>query len=182
MRWEWSGNRTLFVRDWPENSDGEVSKQWSAFIKLQPTHDTIVFQIFSHARLADAEMFGKLFLQIRAFAAAAPASKQISDANAQGLAGFNVVVASLVRIGNEENARAGGRVLRQVHGMQRAGQQSAKLRFELGHARGKRRITRASARLRRRSRRGRFKAADRFGYTRPAIQNFFGNKRTNHRR
>ena len=99
--------------------------------------------------------------------AAAPAAKQIPDANAQGLAGLDVVVASLVRIGNEENARAGGRVLRKVHRMQRAGQQAAKLGFELGHTRGKRRITRTSARLRRRSRRGGFKAADRFRGARP---------------
>jgi len=108
-------------------------------------HDAIVFQIFSNARFADPRCFGKFFLQIRAFAAAAPASKQIPDADAQGLAGLDVVVAGLVRIGNEENARAGGRVLRKVHGMQRAGQQAAKLGFELGHTRGKRRITRASA-------------------------------------
>src|SRR5467141_1665868 len=176
---KWSGNRTLLVRDWAENSDGEVREQRSAFIKLQPAHDAIVFQIFPYARFADAEMFGKFFLQIRAFAAAAPASKQIPDADAQGLAGLDVVVAGLVRIGNEENARASGRVLRKVHGMQRAGQKAAKLGFELGHTRGKRRITRTTARLRRRSRRGGFKAADRLRGARPAFGNFLGNKMEN---
>jgi hypothetical protein len=94
-----------------------VREQRRAFIKLQPTHDAIVLQILPHASLGDAEMFGELFLQIRAFAAAASASQQIPDANAQRLAGFDVLIGGLVGICDEENARAGRRILGLIHGM-----------------------------------------------------------------
>jgi hypothetical protein len=65
--------------------------------------------------------------------------------------------------------------------MQRTGQQAAELGLELGHARGKRRITGASAHLQGRARSSGFKTADGFRFARPALGNFLGNKRTNNR-
>ena len=75
----------------------------------------VVFQIFPNARFVDAEMFGEFFLQVRAFAAAASAAKQIPDPDAQRLAGFDVVVAGLVGVRDEENAGAGRCVLGLIH-------------------------------------------------------------------
>ena len=175
LRLEWEGTLALLVRDRAKNGDGEVREKRCAFVKLQPAHDAVLFQILPDARFVDAEMIGELFLQVGAFAAAAPAAKQIPDTDAQCLAGFDVVVASLVRIGDEENTRASRCVFWLIHRVQRTGQQAAELRFEMRYARGKRRIARARAHVKRRTSYCWFETTDGFWFARPAFRKFFGN-------
>ncbi len=85
--------QALFVRDRAKNGDGEMREKGRAFVELQPAHHAMILQIFPDARFVDAQMVGELFLQVGAFAAAAPAAKQIADTDAQCLAGFDIVVA-----------------------------------------------------------------------------------------
>ena len=94
----------------------------------------MVFQIFSDARFVDAEMFGEFFFQIRAFAASSTAAKHISDANTQRLARFRVVVAGLIRVRDEKDAWAGGRLVSLLERIDGASQEAAELRLELRHS------------------------------------------------
>jgi hypothetical protein len=78
----------------------------SAFVELKPTHNAVIGEIFCDARLRDAEMLRELRLErIRATAAGATAQK-ISDSDAKGLTGFDVVIAGQIGIRQDENAGA----------------------------------------------------------------------------
>src|SRR6202162_6092327 len=106
----------------------------------------MILQIFSDTRFVDAEMFGEFLFQVRAFAAAAPAAEHVANPDTQRLARFGVIVGRLVRVRDEEDAWTGGCFFGLLKRMDRACQKAAKLRLELRHARGKRRIARANAR------------------------------------
>ena len=138
-----------------------------ALIELQPAHAAMVFQIFSDAGFVDAEMFGEFFFQVRAFAAATPAAKHVPDPDTQRLARFSVVVGRLVGVRNEKDAWTGGRFFGLLERMDRTRQKAAKLRLELRHARGKRGVSRANARRRGRTRRGRLITARCFRFAIP---------------
>src|SRR5579872_1059909 len=106
---------------------GEVR---STLIKLEPTDNAMIGEILGDARFRYAQMFRELgFEGIRATAARTPA-QEISDRDAQGLARFDVVVASEVGIGEDEHAGANWGVVRFAKFYRRAGQQAAELHLE----------------------------------------------------
>src|SRR6202167_6457093 len=81
------------------------------------------------------------------FGGAAPAAaREITQADAQGLARFDVVRSYLVGIGEQENSRTSWRRIRFVQPMQRARDKAAQHGFQLGHARGQGRIAGAAVR------------------------------------
>src|ERR1700691_5813254 len=85
----------------------------SAFVELQPANYAVILEVLWRFGLGDAEMLGEagahwVTLNRRA-SAAADGAQQVGDADAQGLAGFDVVVGGLIGIGEQENAGAGWR-------------------------------------------------------------------------
>ena len=101
-----------------------------AFIELEPTDNAVIGEIFRNARFGYAQMFSELrFEGIRAAPAGASPQK-IADGDAQSLAGLDVVIASEVGIGKNENTGADGSVIRfaEFHGS--ASEQPSKLHFE----------------------------------------------------
>ena len=106
---------------------GEVR---GAFIELQPPNDTMIGEIFCDARFRYAEMFGKLRLQRIGAAPACTTAQKVPHGDAQGLAGFDVVIAGEVRIREYEDSRPHGSVVRFAEFYRRTSQQAAKLHFE----------------------------------------------------
>lgn len=114
--------RELLVQGRANDGGHKMGEVRSAFIELEPTDNAVIGEVFGDARFRDAEMFRELrFEGIRAAAACAPAQK-ISHGDAKGLAGFDVIVAGEVGIGEDENARADGSVVCFAKFYGRAGQ------------------------------------------------------------
>jgi len=106
---------------------GEVR---SAFVELEPADNAMIGEIFCDARLRNAEMLGELRLERVGAAAACASAQKISDGDAERLAGFDVVVAGEIGIGENKNAGTYGSVIRVTELYRSTGQQAAKLHFE----------------------------------------------------
>src|SRR5271156_3202987 len=78
--------------------------------------------------------------------AASAAAGEISQADAQGLAGLDVVGGYLVGVRKQEHARASRSRIGFVQTMERAGDQAAQQGFQFGHARSEGRIACATVR------------------------------------
>ena len=89
-----------------------MGEMGGTFVELEPANNTMIGEIFCHARFGDAEMLCKLRLErIRATPACGTAQK-IPDGDAESLTGFDVIVAGEVGIGEDENAGADRSVVR----------------------------------------------------------------------
>ena len=127
-----------------QNADREVRQMRSIVVELDPADHAMILQILRDFRFADAQMFGEFRFQAavegRASAAngfggaASAATREISQTDAQGLAGLDIVGSYLVGIREQENARPGRSRIRFVQAMQRAGNQATQHGFQLGHA------------------------------------------------
>src|SRR5277367_2684640 len=135
----------LLVQRGTNDGRHKMSEVRSAFVKLQPADNAVIGEIFCHTSFWYAEMFGKLRLERIRAAAAGPASQKISDGDAQSLAGFNVVIAGEIGIGEDENSGTDGRVIRFAKFYGRAGQQAAQLHFEKRQSGGETRISGTAA-------------------------------------
>jgi hypothetical protein len=118
-----------------------MSEMRSAFVKLQPANNAVIGKIFCHSRFWYAEMLRKLRLEGIGAAAAGPASQKIADRDAQSLAGFNVVIAGEIGIGEDENSGTDRRMVRFAKFYRSAGQQAAELHFEKRQSGGETRIS-----------------------------------------
>ena len=143
-----------------------MGKMRSAFVELEPADNAVVREIFCYASFGNAEMFGELRLERIGASAACTAAQKISDSDAERLAGFDVIVAGEVGIGEDENAGTDGRVIRFADFYGRAGQQSAKLHFEKRQSRRKAGITGTAAHTRPRRIANRFDGERRYGAAR----------------
>src|ERR1700722_17855467 len=84
-----------------QNADREMRQMRSVVVELNPTNHAVLFQILSDFGFADSQMLGEFCFQPavgdrtaltrRLGRAASRASCQISEADAQGLARFNVI-------------------------------------------------------------------------------------------
>src|SRR6266436_1380980 len=135
----------LLVQSGAYDGGHKMGEMRGAFVELEPADNTVIGEIFCDAGLGYAEMLGKLRLEgIRTTPAGATAQK-IPDGNAEGLTGFDVVVASEVGIGEDENAGTYRSVVRFAKFYGRTGEQPAKLHFEKRQSRGKAGITGTAA-------------------------------------
>ena len=101
-----------------QDADGEMRQVRSVIVQLDPADHAMVLQILRDFRFAYAQMFGEFCLQAavksRASAAngfggaASAAASEVSQADAQGLASFDVVRSDLVGIRKQEHSRPGG--------------------------------------------------------------------------
>ena len=78
----------------------------SAFVHLQPPHDTVVRKVFGDPGFGDPEMFGQLRLEGRFPTTCGTATKQIGNSHTKGLASLDVVVSGQVRIREQPDTRA----------------------------------------------------------------------------
>jgi hypothetical protein len=83
----------------------------------------MLFQVSRDASFGDTQVFCHAFLQQAAILASAAAAKQIADADAQRLAGLNIVVRHLVGVGKQQDAWTGRRLIGIVERRHRARQQ-----------------------------------------------------------
>ena len=120
----------LIVQSGTQNSDDKVGKMGRAFIELEPADDAMIGEIFCYASLGNAEMFGELRLEGVGASAACAAAQKISDGDAERLAGFDVIVAGEVGIGEDENTGTDRSVICVTKFHWRAGQETAKLHLE----------------------------------------------------
>ena len=99
-------------------------------IKLQPAHHAVIGQILSHARFGNAQMIGKLRLDGISAAARRASPQKIWNSNAQGLAGFHIVVAGKVGIAEQKHPRPRGSRRGLVERYRRTREQSSELHLE----------------------------------------------------
>jgi hypothetical protein len=129
----------LIVQSGPEDRDREVRQVRGAFVELKPAHHAVVLQIFRRFGLSDAEVLGQTisnrFALNHRSAAAASGAQQVRDADAQGLAGFDVVVRRLIGIREQENAGSGRCAGRFFNRAGRGRKQAAQLRLKRREAR-----------------------------------------------
>jgi len=115
----------LLIQRGTNDGSHKMREVRGAFVKLQPANNAVIGEIFCHSRFWYAEMLSKLrFERIRA-ATAGTTSQKISYCDPQCLAGFNVVIAGEIGIGQNENAGTDGRMVRFAKFYRRTGQQAA---------------------------------------------------------
>ena len=131
----------LFVQRGANDGSHKMREVRSAFIQLEPANDAMIGEIFCYARFRNAEMFGELRLERIGAATACSTPQEISNGDAQSLAGLDVVVAGQVGIGEDEDAGTDGRMIRFAKFHRRAGQQAAELHFEKRQSGGEARIS-----------------------------------------
>jgi len=99
-----------------QDADREVRQMRSVVVELDPADYAVVLQILRDFRFAYAQMLGEFRLQAAVESgtpaangfggAASAATREISQADAQRLAGFDVIGSNLVGIREQEDARA----------------------------------------------------------------------------
>ena len=112
-----------------------MSEVIRAFVKLEPTNNAMVAEIFGDARFGNAEMLGEERFDGDTSAAIAAAARHVGYGDAERVASLDVVISRHVVVGENENAGASGSVssLIELHGG--TGQQTAKLHFKKRDAR-----------------------------------------------
>jgi len=121
---------------------GEVR---GAFVELEPPDNTMIGEIFCHARFRYAEMFGKLRLQGIRTTAACAAAQEISYGDAQSLTSFDIVIACEFGLDEEEDAGPHGSMVRFAKSYRRTAQQAAELHFKKRQSGGQAGIARTAA-------------------------------------
>ncbi len=116
------------------------------FIKLNPADDAVFLHVLRNFRQIDAKMVGEFSFEVNFGVSAAAgvvglagstATGQVAEADAKGLARFDVIGSNLVGIGKQKNAGTSGSFVEFVETMQATGEQAAQHGFKVGHARDK---------------------------------------------
>src|SRR5215469_841185 len=123
--------RGLLIQCRTKHSNEEMRKMRSALVHLQPTHDTMIGEVFSDAGFRNTQMLGQLRLDGCFPAACGIPPQKIRNGHSKGLASLNVVVGGLVRIGQQPDARPRGRPIRILYFRRRASQQAPEVHLEL---------------------------------------------------
>ena len=147
--WAYSEAR-LLVQAGMQDSNQEMREVGCAFIHLEPTDYAVIRQIFGNTGLGDAEVLGKFWLDGFAAAPGGAAAGHIRDGHAQRLAGFDVIIRGQVGVGKNPHAGASRSAVRVIEFCGRAGEQAAKIHFELREARSQAGIAVAAAKTWRR--------------------------------
>ena len=90
----------------------------------------MVGEIFRDASLGNAQMIGEQCFQIGIAAAGHAGARKSADRDAQGVAGFHMVVGSHVVVGEDEDAWPGGSMIGVIKFCGRTGEQTTELHFE----------------------------------------------------
>ena len=112
-----------------------MSEVIRAFVKLEPTNNAMVAEIFGDARFGNAEMLGEERFDGDAGAVIAAAARHVGYGDTESIASLDVVVGRHVVVGKNENAGASGSVSSLIELHSGAGQQTAELHFEKRDAR-----------------------------------------------
>ena len=113
-----------------------------AIVHLKPANDAMVREIFGDACFRNAEMLRELRLD--GLTVARRATKQLADGNAQSLTGFDVVIRRKVLVSKNPHAGPSGGMSGIIEFRGTAGEQTAKIHFQLREARRETGIARAS--------------------------------------
>src|SRR5690242_20947010 len=92
----------LLVESGADDGNYKMGEVRSAFVELKPADNAVIGKIFGDARLGDAEMFRELRLDGIGAPAAGATAQEISYGDAKSLAGFHIVVAGEIGIGENE--------------------------------------------------------------------------------
>lgn len=117
-----------------QNGNQEVGEVGSAFIHLEPTHNAVIRQIFGNPGFGDTQVLGKFRLDGLAAAPRCAPTGHVGNRDAQSLAGFDVIIGGQVRVGKHPHSGAGGSAIRVIEFCGSAGEQPAKIHFELRKA------------------------------------------------
>src|SRR6516225_5042711 len=123
--------RGLLIQCRTKHSNEEMRKMRSALVHLQPTHDTMIGEVFSDARFRNTQMLGQLRLDGCFPAACGTPPQKIRNGHPKGLASLNVVVGGLVRIGQQPDTRPRRRPISILYLRRRASQQAPEVHLEL---------------------------------------------------
>ncbi len=124
-----------------------MGQQGGILVKLKPAHGAVLLQILGYAGLINAQVFSKARPQRFTPVCAPLAPQQVPHAHSEGLAGLNVIVPGEVRIRENEYPWACGGLFTFFDTIERAGYQTAELRFQVRQARSQRWLARAAASL-----------------------------------
>ncbi len=80
-----------------------MSKMLGTFVELEPADDAVIAEIFGDARFWNAQMIREKGFDGDAGAAIAAATCRVGDGNAQGVAGFDVIVGRHIVVRENEN-------------------------------------------------------------------------------
>ena len=139
----------------------------SAFVHLQPPHDTMIGEVFGDTGFGNTQMLGQLRLDGWFPAPRGVPPQKIGNGHPEGLASLHVVVGGLVRIRQQPDARACGRTIRVLYFCWRASQQPAEIHLQLRKPRSEAGIAVAAAKTRRGSLRDGFEQR---GSSRPFVR------------
>src|SRR5579859_7081318 len=89
-----------------QDGGDEMGEVRSAVVELQIANNTVVGEIFGYASFRDAKMIGETRLDGFRAAAAGGAAKKTANSDAQGLAGFDVVVGGKIGIAEKQHSGA----------------------------------------------------------------------------
>ena len=102
-------------------------------VHLKPTNDAMVREVFGDAGFRNAEMLCELRLD--GLTVARRATKQLTNGDAQSLAGFDIVIRRQIFVSENPYAGSGGSMRGIIELRGTAGEQAAKIHFQLGEAR-----------------------------------------------
>src|SRR5258706_15332028 len=90
--WHARANSKSVVERRTEDGDDKMREVGSAFVELKVSHDTVVGEIFCHARFGNAKMFRQARLNGIGAAATSATAQKAANGDAQCLEWFNVIV------------------------------------------------------------------------------------------